>query len=661
MGVVLVLVLTRTFDFSLVPPEYRGICIMRPFSGLHGSHEADRAWAGRSHLKYGLGYTKGYATLVVGDAPAMLPQYCVSHPPLETCISALGMLLFGRQDWSVRVFDLVLSIACLVVILMVLRRLYGSKCTLLSGLLLVLLPLSASFGSHLLTALLGLWALCRYLQLTGWLTGGLDARPRHLIELGIALFLIVQLNWAGIFYALMIGLHYVFSCVIRKQLQWKILAVLIVASLSSLALNLQFITHGLRHNLMVEAPYSGPEAPASGSADSAWGRMKSLYEWHASDGERSSFPWSVWLGRNLQHAKTNFTAPVLVFCGVYLLYLLAAHAYVLVLRLVGRREERADGGFLKVPGTFAHLWFFLAPGLMFLLVFRGPSFEYPYWQSSLALFLAVSLALGVLHVGGIFTKIHPWFGRAVIAALVLMIVSFCNQGLAECRAMRSQSPQTLALFGMLNKRIPPDKGLLTFKDFMVRRYEGKIDAYQPQYAWYLDREMIPANAWRYEPDYWALSVRIDEVAARTVRQVQGQAQTGLYWCYIIPAREEFRLDPLAEERRGQGMAQVLANTSPIQSITQTPDILPCEPWDTKPAGVTALSEDELERRLNDRDRSDDKGLYWEKHRRYREAVIAELKKLYYYEYYDNRAVPGAEGFCYQGNTPCYLFDLLRPK
>ena len=53
-GVVLVSVLTRTFDFSLSPLSYHGLFITRPYYGLHSWYFANRAWAGRSHVQYGL-------------------------------------------------------------------------------------------------------------------------------------------------------------------------------------------------------------------------------------------------------------------------------------------------------------------------------------------------------------------------------------------------------------------------------------------------------------------------------------------------------------------------------------------------------------------------------------------------------------------------------
>ena len=47
-----------------------------------------------------------------------------------------------------------------------------------------------------------LWALYEYLLLTGGLGEEPTAQGRHLLGLAVALFVIVQVNWAGVFYAL---------------------------------------------------------------------------------------------------------------------------------------------------------------------------------------------------------------------------------------------------------------------------------------------------------------------------------------------------------------------------------------------------------------------------------------------------------------------------
>jgi len=100
-GVICIWILTRVFDFSLMPPSYQGLFITRPFYGLHSWDNAHMAWAARSHVKYGLGYTRGYSTPAVGDPPSAHPQRYVSHPSLETLITAFGMLLFGTEEWAI--------------------------------------------------------------------------------------------------------------------------------------------------------------------------------------------------------------------------------------------------------------------------------------------------------------------------------------------------------------------------------------------------------------------------------------------------------------------------------------------------------------------------------------------------------------------------------
>jgi len=204
-GVVLISVVTRVFDFSIAPPGYNGLVITEPFCGLHSWDLADRAWAARSHVKYGLGYTKGLRTLVVGDPPPEHPEYYVSHPPLETWIWAAGMLVLGTEDWSVRLLDVLLGVPCLFLILLVLRRLYGAACALLAGLLLVLMPLSGYFGFNPLMVLLALWALYEYLLLTGRLGDVPRAQGPHMLGLAVALFVLVQVNWVGVFYAFVSG------------------------------------------------------------------------------------------------------------------------------------------------------------------------------------------------------------------------------------------------------------------------------------------------------------------------------------------------------------------------------------------------------------------------------------------------------------------------
>jgi len=143
----------------------------------------------------------------------------------------------------------------------VLRRLYGGACALLAGLLLVLMPLSGYFGFNPLMVVLGLWALYEYLLLTGRLGEEPTGRRRHLlglvrqVGLAVALFVLVQVNWVGVFYAFVIGVHYVVRCLMRRQVRWKVMTALALPSLLSLALIFSMMVWGLSNNIAVD--YTG--------------------------------------------------------------------------------------------------------------------------------------------------------------------------------------------------------------------------------------------------------------------------------------------------------------------------------------------------------------------------------------------------------------------
>jgi 4-amino-4-deoxy-L-arabinose transferase-like glycosyltransferase len=371
-GVILLWVCIRVFDFTLLPPAYKGLVITQPFDGPHCWDVFDRAWAARSHLKYGLDYTKGLRAVVVGDPAPLIPEYHVSHPPLDTWILALGMLIFGTHDSSVRLFELLFSVPCLLLTLLILRRLHGSACALLASLILVLLPLSGHSDFHPLMVLLALWAFYRYLFLTGRPDSEPAVQSRYRVELAAALLLLVQMHWVGIFYALALGLHYVLTCWRQRQVRWKILTVLALPSLLGLGLNFHVVSWGLQHNIALKSPSPDSTLFKEGEQDTPWKLMATLFGWPTRSGERSSFSWGDWQLRNLEFAQTNFTAPVLVFLAGYLFCLVIAPAYGLKRRLGAPRGAVAQTGPIKVAYPFRHIWFYLLPGLLFLLTFRGP-------------------------------------------------------------------------------------------------------------------------------------------------------------------------------------------------------------------------------------------------------------------------------------------------
>jgi hypothetical protein len=217
-----------------------------------------------------------------------------------------------------------------------------------------------------LMVVLGLWALYRYLLLTGRLDNGPAAQSRYVVELAAALFLVVQLNWIGIFYAFTIGLHYALTCWTRRQVQWKVLATLALPSLLSLGLNFYIMVWGMQHNITLESPSKDSKLFASSKQDTPWKLTTTLLR-RAGRPERRSFSWTAWAKQNLEYAQANFTSPLLVFLGVYLLSLLAAPVPT-----VRRRFTIPAGAFVptapaRVACPFHYLWFYSLPGLLFLV------------------------------------------------------------------------------------------------------------------------------------------------------------------------------------------------------------------------------------------------------------------------------------------------------
>ncbi len=670
-GIVCLWTVTQVLEFSLTPPSYKGLSLTTPFFGLHAWNSTIWPWGARNHVKYGLGYTKGYFVLACGDSPLARPEVYISHPQLNVWMLAGWMWLFGTTDVSVRLYALVLSVLSLPSILLILRRLYGSKCALLSTLILTVMPMSGFFGFEPLMVLFALWALYRYLQLTERISGQPEPKGRYLVELALALFLMIQWSWVGPAYVFALGIQFVAMCVTQRRIQWRVLTAIGLGSVLSLGLSLYMMLSGFQNNMAVEAANKppleirhdvkgitwrktmtfGPE-----SQDTAWGLLKALYQWRAKEGERGSFEWNAWTARNLEFASTNFTPAVLLLVGAYLVYLVVVPLVLLCRRLLAAMGALPPAGWTGISHPFTHFWFFFLSGVSFLLAFRGLMWVHQYWQSPLAPLMAIGAALGILALGDLFGAVNRLLGKSVVAILIVMLTVFCNAGLAEYRAVRWHSPKTIELFKQLHDQVPPDKALLTFKNYIVVQSRGKTPHLRPEFVWYLDRDMVMANAWQYDIQ-WARAARIDEIADRTVAEIKRQAQTGHFAYYHIPAREVPDVDPFNAASSG---SEAVADDAVAGVGASQWDLLGWQGVE-KQNWLTSLSSTELDRRLNDGNGEDDRVLFWEKHRRYREAVIAKLKTLYSYEYYDNHANRGDEDFDRSGNTPCYVFDLTHPK
>lgn len=455
----------------------------RPFTGLHSWGEAHAPWVTRVHLKYGLGYTKGYITWAVGDPPTQNPVRYLDHPQLSILIDAVFMAILGINDWSLRVVNVLATVITLLLFLKILRGLADDKAALLAGLLFCLFPLTGYFGVYMWLYPLLFWAIWAYLVLIKGLKDGPEPRATHKWALAAGLFLALQISWEGFFFALGIGVHYVCRCIRRRQFPDKqLLAILVIAPLSSLIIDFTILAAGRGWDFQ---------------------RLFELYKWRAGAGEMERHDWGKWFAQLWEHAVTNFSLPVLII-GIG--YLTLGQLYVFTTRT--SPKERPE-----LWRAFPQFWLFLLPAVFQLFMLKGALWKHQAWERPLTPVVSIAAALGILLLADIVAKIRPLLGKICTAALVGIITICCARGLNYYCSITHFSPEKVKLFKMLNERIPPDKMLLSFETFKVKQHPAKGEHYRPEVAWYLDRETVQATA---------------------LSEIQKQAQTGRFPCYLMP-------------------------------------------------------------------------------------------------------------------------------
>ncbi|OQA01849.1 MAG: hypothetical protein BWY69_01249 [Planctomycetes bacterium ADurb.Bin401] len=468
--------------------------INRPFYGMHSWAQASGAWAARSHAVYGFHYTKGLSTLAVGQPPAEKPFRYFDHPQLNVILASFAMIVFGVNIWSLGIMGLALSIAGLIVFLKILKNIADEKTAILAGLFYVLFPITGYFGTGAWDTLLGLSSIWFYLVLIGAIRGRPEATKYDKIGLALSLFFVLQFGWPGFFYCLAIGLHYVFRCIHLKKFPDKVLlSILVFAPMCSLLVNFTVMAGGYGWDIQ---------------------KIIELYKWRSAKGEMPEFLWGAWFARLWKHASTNYTLAVLF--GV-IAYLTVGQFFVFS-QPANEQENR------RFPRKFPHFWLFLMVPFFQLFILKGALWQHQTWLLPMGPFVAIAAAQAVLLVYDIIKKVNVRAAVAVFIVVTGVFAGFCIAGTNYYYNVRWQAPEKLKMFARLNEKIPPDKSLLSFEDFIVDQHSSKGAFYRPEIAWYLDREIVPA---------------------RSLEEIQTYAKTGEYRYYLIPHVNE--LQPLISQ------------------------------------------------------------------------------------------------------------------
>jgi hypothetical protein len=459
--------------------------IDRPFYGLHSVDQAHNAWLARSHVVYGVGYTRGYPTFEVGYPPSETPGRYLDHPMLYVLVNAGAMTVLGVNTWSLRVMNIVATVVAVLVFMRIVRALSNDATALLSGLVLVQLPIITYFGLDQWLYPLTLSALWCYLVLIRAPEDGPRPRAIHFVGLVLCLFLSVQVRWQGCFFAVAFGVHYASRCLRRRR--WPrpgLSAAIAVPSVGSLLLNFVTLASGDNWN---------------------FGRLAELFGWRAGSGERDVHEWGPWFAKVGEFAVTNFTPVVLI----------VALAYLTLGQLWLRRDRREGGGGDGTSRRFPQFWLFLLPGLFQLFVLKGVVWEHQWWERPFAPLIAIATALGVLILGDLLRRIHRRLGSVGIAVATAVISASAFLGTKHYQDIRYYYPERLEMFEAMREEIPPDQALLSFESYFFDQKPGvKQGSYRPEVAWHLNRDIV---------------------VARLLPEIEDQARTGRFPYYLMPA------------------------------------------------------------------------------------------------------------------------------
>lgn len=478
--------------------------VFRPFYGLHSWGEAHPYWNARVHLNYGFGYTKGMMTKAVGNPPTENPLRYLNHPQIPSLVMDLPfMAIFGQNELSLRIPKILAAIATLLMFLKLLRGLVDDKTALLAGLFFTLFPLTAYFGVAGWYYFLLLFAIWNYFTITKSLVDAPEPCKWNWLCLIVSLFWALQHAWEAFFFAFAIGVHFVFrslkNYIQRKELpDFKLLAVLVVAPLLSLFVNILVMTAG-----------SGWD----------WGKFGKIFLWRSTTGEMQQHDWGDWFATLWEFGVTNFTLPILILA---IGYLTVGQLFVFMEKdpnRIGNRRLR----------QFPQFWLFFMIPLFQLFILKGCLWKHQTWERPLMFITAIAAAQGVMLISDMVKKVNKRLANTVVLLLVGVVFVTSVQGANYYYGIRWQSPNKIKMLKQLNNMIPPDKRLLSFESFIVDQGgDAKIPFIRPEIAWYLDRQITEA---------------------RTLEDIVKYTGTGLYPYYLVP--NVGQLQPLIRQLQKQ--------------------------------------------------------------------------------------------------------------
>jgi len=401
--------------------------ITAPFVGWHELNSAMYAQYARSHIQYGLGYTKLYCTWGATATPPAVPDRYLNHPPLICLWTAVPLVVFGDHEWSARLVPIAATLGSVALLMRIVTGLGGPLLGLLSGFFFATLPLTAYFGrmiDHVAPVqLFTLLMLHGYLHWTGLYPGGRRSRLGAVWYVAGAV-LGIGTGWGAVLPAFLLCAWHLLR-VLRGSGEGWLLPLLAGAPAVALAAVVLHILAGSGWDLtMLPALLAGRSLGGVGGAQS----------------------WSDWLSVQWVHFTRNFTLPGAVAA--------IACAGVLVARLLRPPRGEAARVFPLRGDLAAAVGLTGLHGLLYVALFKNAAWFHDYWQFFLGPFVAVSLAsFTAVAVEAAGTR-APRLAPVVGAALMLLPAPWTAASLAFYAARRQPFAEHVEALRRLHELVP---------------------------------------------------------------------------------------------------------------------------------------------------------------------------------------------------------------
>jgi hypothetical protein len=401
--------------------------ITAPFVGWHELNSAMYAQHARSHIQYGLGYTKLYCTWGATAAPPAVPDRYLNHPPLICLWTAVPLVVLGDHEWAARLVPIAATLGSVALLMRIVTRLGTPLIGVLSGFFFATLPLTAYFGrmiDHVAPVqFFSLLMLHGYLQWAGLYPGG-SRRGLGALWYATGAVLGIGTGWAAVLPAFLLCAWHALR-VLRGSGEGELLPWLAGAPAAALAAVVLHILAGSGWDLnMLPALLAGRSLGGVGGAQT----------------------WPDWFSVQWVHFTRNFTLPGAVAA--------IACAAVLVARLVRPpRGERAR--LLPLCGDLAvAVGLTGLHGLLYVALFKNAAWFHDYWQFFLGPFVAVSLAsLTALAFAAVRPR-APRLAPVVVGALMLLPVPWTAASLAFYAAQRQPFAEHVEALRRLRELVP---------------------------------------------------------------------------------------------------------------------------------------------------------------------------------------------------------------